>query len=279
MMGPEMALPDIQPPSGRGEFLHLPVESIIIEDETFRFRATIRVGTLKESIRRHGQQVPVILRHHRACCTKYQIISGFRRITAIRELGLPTVAAVIRSDLDNDDDAFAASVLENCQRRTYSDLDRALITKAYEEKGRTTEEIAKLLGLRPRQIRNIKAILTLPVVVQEAIDDETKPFSATHGLLIRQMSSRYPDLDYELWVSRTVDEELSISKLKRAINKHHKRELPSFDSIFVPDNTDPGTKCFHLRSVVLNLEEMSLLERQALSRELSLLLDSLSSLG
>ena len=42
----------------------------------------------------------------------YRIVCGFRRVVALRELGVSTLKAVIRADL-SDDQALRLSVLEN----------------------------------------------------------------------------------------------------------------------------------------------------------------------
>ncbi|HOU55167.1 MAG TPA: ParB N-terminal domain-containing protein, partial [Myxococcota bacterium] len=52
---------------------------IDLEDTRFQFRVTLRVADLVESIRRHGQQMPVILRRQ-PDRPKLQVVSGFRRI-------------------------------------------------------------------------------------------------------------------------------------------------------------------------------------------------------
>lgn len=92
--------------------------------------------------------MPIIVRSYgKGRGTRYQIISGFRRTTAVRDLGFEAIPAVVRTDLEDDEEAFRASVLENTQRKTYSDIDRALVIRGYDERGHTGREIAEVLGL------------------------------------------------------------------------------------------------------------------------------------
>jgi len=116
------------PPAGRiglseGAVETVPLDAIDASDHTYMFRAALRIAPLAESIKANGILVPVILR---AGKPRHQVISGFRRIEAARRAGLVMVPAIVRSDL-SDEQAFRAAVLENCQRKTYPDIDRGCL--------------------------------------------------------------------------------------------------------------------------------------------------------
>jgi ParB family chromosome partitioning protein len=53
------------------------------------------VPELVRSIREHGQQIPAVLRPHphKDSGYAYQLVSGFRRVTALHELGAPIPSA------------------------------------------------------------------------------------------------------------------------------------------------------------------------------------------
>lgn len=70
------------------------------------------IGELKESIRAFGVLQPILVRPMGN--GQYEVVAGARRVTAARELGLPTVPAII-CDLDNSE-AIIASLTENIQR-------------------------------------------------------------------------------------------------------------------------------------------------------------------
>jgi len=258
---------------------HIPLDAVVLADDTFKFRAIIRVGNLKKSIEADGQQVPIIVRKQGdSKTTRYQIISGFRRTTAMTELGLATIAAIVREDLDDDEKAFRASVLENTARKTYSDIDRAIVLQTYKQRGWKTNDIAEVMGLKRRQTQLLQGLLDLPEAVQAAIDENAKPFTATHGVSLKQLANKH-DLDddaVEGWVDRVVADELSVAQMKRAINKDHKPSAPArLSSIFRENGTDESKGVFRLQPVKVEVAKLSADDKAALREELESLLGAL----
>ncbi len=283
LYGPEVHLTSAPTMLGPARVQHIALEKIELDDETFRFRAALRIGPLKDSIAAEGQQLPIVVR--RVPDTRpirYQIISGFRRATAMTELGAPTIAAIVRDDLASDEAAFRASVLENSLRKTYSDIDRALVIQRYESRGFRSVDVADLMGLSRRQKNNLRTLLDLPQSVQEAIDDPDDAFTATHGLVLRQLEKRYPGLDYPRWVAavRAGNDGagLSVRQLKRAVNEHH-RPAPGAEpmgSIFRDGDTRVDCGVFRLQPVKIEVAALTDDERAALRSELETLLAALA---
>lgn len=87
---------------------------------------------LRDSIARHGQQVPVLLRPHPAANGRYEIVYGRRRLAAIRSLGVP-VKALIRSL--SDEEAVLAQGQENALRKDPSFIEKALFAGELEAAG------------------------------------------------------------------------------------------------------------------------------------------------
>ena len=87
---------------------------------------------LRESVREHGQEVPILVRPHPEREGRYQAAYGHRRLKATRELGLK-VRAVVRS-LD-DHQLVVAQGVENSARRDLSFIERAMFAKALEDAG------------------------------------------------------------------------------------------------------------------------------------------------
>ena len=87
---------------------------------------------LRESMREHGQEVPILVRPHPEREGRYQAAYGHRRLKATRELGLK-VKAVVRS-LD-DHQLVVAQGVENSARRDLSFIERAMFAKALEDAG------------------------------------------------------------------------------------------------------------------------------------------------
>lgn len=209
-------------PLAAGKVIHIPIEDIDLDDVTFKFRFSLRVGALQESIKRDGQQLPVIVRKlPKRSGHKYQLISGFRRVTAIKELGWDTVAAMVREDLDDDAAALRASVLENTARKTYSDIDRAYVIQTHLSQGHTVDQLAELMRLSKKQVKNLLSLIELPAEAKAAIDDPGIRFDATHALILRRFENVHGkgSVDWLQWIGRVTTEGLSVSKLTRALNE------------------------------------------------------------
>jgi ParB family chromosome partitioning protein len=89
-------------------------------------------AALKESMREHGQEVPILVRPHPERESRYQAAYGHRRLRAARELGLK-IKAVVRP-LD-DHQLVVAQGVENSARRDLSFIERAMFARVLEDKG------------------------------------------------------------------------------------------------------------------------------------------------
>jgi ParB/RepB/Spo0J family partition protein len=259
-----------------GRLIQAKLDNIDFGDETYRFRAALRTGPLQASLDASGLQIPVVLKARpRGRNSKYQIISGFRRCTAAREIGWTHITAIVRSGI-SDEEAFRASVLENTERKTYSDIDRAYVIRAYKARGIGSTDVAALMGLSKRQANNIQSLLELPEVVQDAIDDNEQYFSATHGLTLKKLSSTYPQLEYEGWVKLVNEKELSVAQLKRQVNAEYRPEAQSgFQTLFNVTGTNLDEGEVRFMPVKLKLSELADDEKAALKAELKALLKKL----
>ena len=259
---------------GKGEVVMLPLADIDHEDTSLMFRAVMRIGDLKRSMQEEGQQIPVVVRRTQGK-KKYQIISGFRRTTAADALDWKEIAAIVRTGL-SDEEAFRASILENTARKTYSDIDRAYIIRAYRARGYGGDEVAKVMGLTDRQVRNLLSLLELPDAVQAAIDDPDQYFSTTHALTLKKLRVKYPDLDFNQYIAVTNEEHLSVPQLKRRVTKDHSQETqPAFTSLFQDKGTDWRKGEIRFAPVKVVVEELSESEKRNLRRELERVLKKL----
>lgn len=254
--------------------VHLEIGEIDIENTSFIHQASLRIAPLRRSIEAEGQQIPIIVRPFPgADLPRYQLVSGFRRVTAMKELGLETVAAIIRRDLTDDQAAFRASIIENEQRKTYSDIDRALAIVRCEQAGWSGLDVAELMGLKKRQKNNLERLLDLPEPVQHAIDDPEDLFTATHGIVLGQLARRYQGLDAQRWVDGVNERGLSVAAMRREINRAHKPQgRPPLGSIFNEAATDKTKGVFRFESVKVVVAELTEEERARLRSELQALL-------
>ena len=184
-----------------GEPVRVPFSEIDLEDETFRYRVNLRVGNLAKSIKRDGQQIPVVLRKRPR--RRHQIVSGFRRIAALSGLGSHTVLAHIRRDLETDEKACRASIIENEHRKTFSDLDRARAALAYRQHGKTNRQIEELLGVGKRQRQRLQGLLSFPPPLREAMESQT--LSTTLAVRLMQFIRKLPEQDQNAAAIQWID--------------------------------------------------------------------------
>jgi ParB family chromosome partitioning protein len=257
---------------GAGKVQMVPIEDIDLADEAYMFRAALRTGPLEESIKAQGIQVPIVLRAKDGRKgPKFQLICGFRRTTAARNAGLTEVPAVVR--MLTDEEAYRVSVLENSNRKTYSDIDKAIAIRGYEARGYTGTDIAGVLGLNERQQRNVKSLLKLPPAVQEAVDDPEQPFQATHAITLRALLGDGKPADYLRWVKRVNDEQLSVAQLKKEFRKAAaKKAAPGFVSLFQPKQTDLKAGEVRFSPVKVEIGKLTPTEKVLMKAELEKLL-------
>lgn len=245
-----------------GEVRHILLADVD-EDETYRFRAHLRTTVLERKIEAEGQLVPVIVRRNPKKRT-FQLVSGFRRVTALRRLGQGTVYAEIR-DLD-DDAAFLLAIGENTGRSGYSDLDRAHVVRTQRANEMSESEIGLLLGISTRRVRHLRKLLDLPEVVQRAVDAPEHRLGLDTALLLGRFANRDPEFNWGRWVARVQSEDMSFGKLKRALAEGYPDEpTPKARAASVSMNLDAIQALFsderNVRAMVTAVRMMSAEER------------------
>lgn len=149
------------------------------------------IAELAESIRKHGQQVPIMVRPSDRP-DRYRVVYGRRRLAAIRTVGGP-VKAIVRT-LD-DDASLIAQGQENNLRLDPSFIEKALFIKDMQEAGYKPSVIQDALGLTRQGISNHRVVVDqLPVELIRLI-------GPAHGIGRRQwgdladLASRVPAVD------------------------------------------------------------------------------------
>lgn len=153
---------EIAPEHIEAQGLH---DRLTIEDED--------IAALRESIKEHGQQVPVLVRPHPENPDRYQIVYGRRRLAAIRDLGIP-VKALVRT-LD-DMQAAIAQGQENSVRRNPSYIEKAIFATEMKEAGYETKTITAALSIQPAELSRMLLVgrqIPLPVAMVLGSASET----------------------------------------------------------------------------------------------------------
>ena len=201
----------------KGKVEEVNIRDIKVEDTTYEFRVAYKVSDLVRSIKEEGLQFPVILRGKDK---PYQLVSGFRRLRACRQLGMPKIKAIIREDL-SDDEAHRLSWLENEVKKSLGPIDKAHAIEKLKSQGKKTEEISKLFGISERQVQRLQQITDYPDALKKALKDDDILFK--HALIIQQALKKNPKLDLKAWISTITSEALTAEELKKRLSKEAKR--------------------------------------------------------
>jgi len=138
----------------------------LIDDDGPRDRLGISdadVAELSESIRLHGQQVPIMVRPVPDAPGRYRIVYGRRRLRALKLAGLPA-KALVRSL--TDEQAILAQGQENSLRLDPSFIEKAVFVSELADAGYETTIILDALAIdKPMLSRMTKVARTIPAEV------------------------------------------------------------------------------------------------------------------
>lgn len=122
---------------------------------------------LAQSIKAHGQQVPIMVRPLANRPGYYRIVYGRRRLRALRTLGIPA-KALVRSL--SDEQAILAQGQENTQRLDPSFIEKALFAADLAKGGYEQSVILDALAIdKPMLSRMTKVARTVPKPVIERV--------------------------------------------------------------------------------------------------------------
>lgn len=125
------------------------------------------VKALAESIKAHGQQVPIMVRPIAEKPGHYRIVYGRRRLRALRSLGIPA-KALVRSL--SDEEAILAQGQENTQRLDPSFIEKALFAAELAHSGYEQAIILDALAVdKPMLSRMTKVARAIPASVIHSI--------------------------------------------------------------------------------------------------------------
>jgi ParB family chromosome partitioning protein len=130
----------------------------LIEDTGLKDRLAVdddELAALRDSIARHGQQVPILLRPHPRLSGRYQVVYGRRRLAAIRGLGTP-VKALIRTL--SDEEAVLAQGQENNLRKDPSFIEKALFAGDLEDAGYDAKVVQDALNVNRSHTSHMRKV-------------------------------------------------------------------------------------------------------------------------
>jgi len=180
--------------------------------ETFNEEA---LDELAASIRQLGIIQPITVRALGE--SRFEIISGERRLRAAKKAGLTRVPAYVR---EADTEAMLEmAIVENIQRENLNPVEVALgYHRLIEECGLTQEEVAKKVSKNRSTVANTLRLLRLPPPVLASLRDGT--LTSGHARMLVSIE----DDEAQLKLHREiVDKGLSVRQVEQLVREYRKR--------------------------------------------------------
>jgi len=151
--------PEGSAPAAAAASAQIPIDRID-EDSTFQLRPCGELSLLATDLARLGQLFPVDVRVKAS--ERFQIISGFRRVAALKFLQRDRVLARLHTDL-SDEDAMLMALASVIHAAPISRDDLVLLRDRLEHEGRLSSAARDMLD---------KALTEDPSLAPETVDDE-----------------------------------------------------------------------------------------------------------
>jgi ParB/RepB/Spo0J family partition protein len=162
--------------------LTVPLEQIHVPENVRQLDGG-HVDALAGSIRLQGLIVPLVVRTNGE---GYELVAGFHRIAAARQLGLAEVPVVVR-DGDSED---ADRAVENITRLQLNPYEEAKAVHAMLERGLSEDGAAQALGWARQRVTARVKLLALPERAQQMIGTGQLPLAALDTLITIGETSR-----------------------------------------------------------------------------------------
>lgn len=176
------------------------------------------LAELAESIKSSGLIQPIVVRpigdQH------YEIIAGERRWRAAQLTGLDTVSCLIQNY--TDEQAAAATLIENLQRRDLNPIEEAQsLQRLVEEFNYSHEEVGTIVGKSRTKITNTLRLLRLDDRVQQFLIE--RKLTEAHGKVLAGLP---PLVQFEIaeqcatkqWSVRKLEEETKLAQEKPSVS-------------------------------------------------------------
>lgn len=156
-----------EPPKEVERFGEIPVNQI--EPNPYQPREDfdpVALDELKQSIAEKGVVQPITVRRKNG---GFQLVSGERRLRAVKELGYETIPAYIIR-VESDDEMLELALIENIQREDLNPLEEArALERLRDEFGLTQQQVADAVGKSRVAVTNLLRLLKLTDRVREML--------------------------------------------------------------------------------------------------------------
>ncbi len=189
----------------------------LIKANPYQPRTEIKEEEIEElalSIKEKGLIQPIVVSKNEE---GYTLISGERRLRAIKKIGWEKVPAIIK-EIKSEEELLLIALIENIQREDLNPLEKA---NAYEKLQRefslTQEEISKVVGKSRAAIANTLRLLKLPEEVKEMLRKGV--LNEGHG---RSLLSLKDEREMVKLAKKIIKQELSVRVVERKVKKEEK---------------------------------------------------------
>jgi ParB family chromosome partitioning protein len=189
------------------------IDIMLVDPNPFQPRTSFEpeaMEDLKKSIIANGLIQPITVR--RFGDTRYQLISGERRLRACKDLGHKDIPAYIL-DVASDELMLAMALIENIQREHLNPIEIGLAYKRLmDECSLTQEEIAERVGKDRSTVANSIRLLKLPPQIQESL--VKGDITMGHARALVNLVSVTKQLEI---LKKIVEENLSVRKVEQLV--------------------------------------------------------------
>ncbi len=238
------------------QFKSVPLNRIDTTDDTFRITTRTDVDDLLASIPHEGLLNPPVVIEK---ASDFTIVSGFRRITACKKLGLEEITVRVLDPGQNPMEYLRFAIAENTFQRPLNlvETSRALHKLSTHLKtGKHLIESASSLGLpsNPSVLKKIKDICLLPEAIQSAILADLISLSMALDLkkLAPNCAVAFGQLFSEFKLSLNKQREIMtlVKEIARRDNISEQKVLadPQLQYIMIDPDFDRGQKTRELRT-------------------------------
>jgi ParB family transcriptional regulator, chromosome partitioning protein len=183
---------------------------------------------LSESIKENGLIQPIVVRKKG---DEYELISGERRLRAVKLIGFSEIPAIIKDNV-SDNESMVLALIENIQREDISPLEQAESYKKILEVNQITQnELAQMLGKSRPVIANAIRLLELSPNCKKALEQSL--ISEGHARKLLQLSSFKEQDEY---LSEIINNAMTVREIETKIISKRNRVNKTIQSINVANN-------------------------------------------
>lgn len=172
---------------------------------------------LSDSIQKLGVIQPITVR---AVDGRYQLISGERRLRAVKLAGLKTVPAFTRTT--DDQGMLEMALVENIQREDLNAIEVAIsYQRLIDECALTQESLADRVGKKRATITNYIRLLKLPAEIQVGISESK--ISMGHARALISIDDKALQISI---YNKIINEDLSVRRVEELVRDSQNHKAP-----------------------------------------------------